>query len=56
MFVLIEKAHQKVLKGICVASNQEDINIGIKMNLLAASKCANNLKNVDVENIKWIGN
>lgn len=56
MFVSIEKARQKVLKGICIATNQEDINIGIQMNLLVASKCANNLKNVDVENIKWIGN
>lgn len=56
MFISIEKAHQQVLKGICIANQEDNINIGIEMNLLAASKCANNLKNVDVENIKWIGN
>ena len=56
MFHTIEDARQKVLKGLCIAKNQENIDIAIEMNLLASSKCANNLKNVDLENIKWIGN
>ena len=58
MFHTIENAQQKILKGLSIAiesNDQENIDIGIEMNLSTVSRCANNLKNVDLENLKWIG-